>query len=249
MDKLLSSVEGTDGGIRVSPSKRAEIDSMINELNELGKSQATLQDPRLFSQYQVAYTSTKNNSPPAGGLFRSKVGRVLFVSRGLFQHLFAPDTLINLVCFRMLGIVKGCVTLRGKLSPVKDKRLGPNAVTVKFERPRISFGGAVFQFGPLTRVRIAITYLDDRVRIGVGSRGSLFVFRRGEAAQVAIADEWKDVYEAQPLPTLLLPLTVASAVALTVFAPWYFRVVALVVAGMFAFVLRRGGSADGFGRN
>lgn len=39
--------------------------------------------------------------------------------------------------------------------------------------------------GPPSSVQLATTYLDDRVRLGKGSRGSLFVFTRGGAADAA----------------------------------------------------------------
>jgi hypothetical protein len=39
--------------------------------------------------------------------------------------------------------------------------------------------------GPPSSVQLTTTYLDERIRLGKGSRGSLFVFTRGGAADEA----------------------------------------------------------------
>lgn len=148
-----------------------------------------------------------------------------------------------MVCFRLLGILVGCATLRGKLQLSENDELGPNALKVLFERPRICFGAAVFEYGPRSTVRIATTYLDDRVRIGVGSRGSLFVFVPGGLAETKMADEWNYIFQARPLPPILLVLAVISFLALTFLAPWSVRVGVLVFAVTFGFVMERGGAA------
>lgn len=244
VDELLTKVEKTDGGISTAPSKRQEIDDLIRKLMEIGKSQTPMTDPRLFGKYRVAYTSTNDKSPPAGGLFRSKAGRLIFLSRGLFQHVFKPDTVVNLVCFRLLGILKGCVSLRGKLEPLEDEKLGPNAIKVTFERPRLCLGSMVFQFGPRSNVRLATTYVDDRVRLAIGGRGSLFVFARGGKADSPMADEWNQVFQVQTWPVAILPISVLGLLGLAFMASWPVRIVAVVFAAIFGFVIKRGGIAD-----
>lgn len=244
VDELLAKVRGTDSGMAASSSTRQEADAIIRQLMEIGKSQNPMQDPRLFSKYRVAYTSSGDKSPPAGGLFRSRVGRLLFVTRGLFQHVFKPDTVVNLVCFRVLGILKGCVALRGKLKPIEDERLGPNGIKVIFERPRLCLGSFVFQFGPRSTVRLATTYVDDRVRLAIGGRGSLFVFAKGGAAETAMADEWNSVFQAETWPAILLPLTVLAVVGLTFLAPYPVRIAGVLLALIAGFVLKRGGIAN-----
>lgn len=248
VDSLLTKVQNTDSGLSVSGALRSEIDSIIRSLMEIGKSQTPMSDPRLFAKYTVAYTSTNDpsnpdQSPPAGGLFRSRLGRLVFVTRGLFQHVFAPDTVVNLVCFRVLGVVKGCVSLRGKLVPIEDEKLGENAIKVTFERPRLRLGGLVFQFGPRSNVKLATTYVDDRVRLAVGGRGSLFVFQKGAEAESAVGDEWNELFQAQTMPVVILPVLVLGAVAVAFLAPWPVWVAAVAVAVIFGFVLKRGGIA------
>ena len=57
---------------------------------------------------------------------------------------------------------------------------------VAFEPPRVSLpGGVNLAVGPTSSVVLTTTYLDDRVRLGRGSRGSSFVFTRGGAADDA----------------------------------------------------------------
>lgn len=47
-----------------------------------------------------------------------------------------------------------------------------------FEAPEVSLGSFKMQYGGNSTVKLAILYLDDVVRIGRGSRGSLFIFKR-----------------------------------------------------------------------
>lgn len=61
----------------------------------------------------------------------------------------------------------------GKLAAV-DKKW----VEIVFEAPEVSLGSFKMQYGGNSTVKLAILYLDDVVRIGRGSRGSLFIFKR-----------------------------------------------------------------------
>lgn len=55
-----------------------------------------------------------------------------------------------------------------------------------FEPPVLSLGSSVhLRIGPPSSVVLTTTYLDQRVRLGKGSRGSLFVFTRGGDADSA----------------------------------------------------------------
>ena len=104
------------------------------------------------------------------------------------------------VGFKLLSL-SGTVGLEGKLSVVPD---GNNdMVTVAFEPPVLRLGGICdLCIGPPSSVRLTTTYLDDRVRLGLGGRGSLFVFKR-----LAIADldgehcGWKD-FKFMPRPLM-----------------------------------------------
>ncbi len=81
------------------------------------------------------------------------------------------------VSFKLLGVLAGYVGLRGRLQAVGD---AGDTVKVQFEPPELSLGSAVvLRIGPPSSVQLTTTYLDEHVRLGLGSRGSLFVFRRG----------------------------------------------------------------------
>lgn len=247
--ELLALVANTNGGISAKAPKRKKISAALDSLAEIGKEQSPMSDPQLFGNYTVAFSEAKDvrdgeKSPAAGGLFRTRLGRTLFQTRGVFQHVIPDDTVVNLVAFKVLGLLNGCVSLRGKLSPISDDALGPNAIAVEFERPRLCFGGAVFQFGPRSRVKLATTYLDNRVRLAVGGRGGKFVFARTPDANTAMANEWKAVFDAKPLPTIVLPLFALTVLALLFLAPGAVRVLAVILAALFFVILRRGGTSN-----
>ena len=53
-----------------------------------------------------------------------------------------------------------------------------NAIRVKFEKPELRLGWVKVRFGKESEVKIGTMYLDERVRIGKGSRGSWFLFTK-----------------------------------------------------------------------
>ena len=70
---------------------------------------------------------------------------------------------------------------RPSLSP-PNTRAPPRQVD--FERPVIKLLGLCLRIGPPSDVLLRTTYLDDRVRLGKGSRGSRFVFTRGGSSEL-----------------------------------------------------------------
>lgn len=100
----------------------------------------------------------------------------------------------------------------GEMPEAKQKgeqnvRLPPDAAPscawwqVRFERPELVLPGLALRIGPRSSVELATTYLDPRVRLGRGSRGSRFVFMRGGAADLAGARP--DCSAAQLVPLLM----------------------------------------------
>lgn len=82
------------------------------------------------------------------------------------------------VGFRLLDLLPGSIGLRGLLEVLPDG--GKDDVKVKFDPPQLSFAGGIhLRIGPPSSVQLKATYLDSRIRCGLGGRGSLFVFRRG----------------------------------------------------------------------
>ena len=98
----------------------------------------------------------------------------------MYQHVPEPNWTDLQVSFKLLGLLAGHVGLRGRLQAVGDSG---DTARVQFEPPELSLGSALsLRIGPPSSVQLTTTYLDDRVRLGVGSRGSLFVFTRGGAS-------------------------------------------------------------------
>ncbi|CAM9133964.1 unnamed protein product, partial [Hapterophycus canaliculatus] len=213
---LLGKIEGTNRGVDCTPDQRTEIDAIIEQLNSSGGRKEWLKDPRVFGNYNVAYVSTASSQRgnPAGGRWRGRVGRSLFSrTEEMFQHLVEPATAVNMIVFRALGLVKVCVTLRGDFEAMPDRS---NFVKASFGAPLVNvFGkhGLTIQSGPTSSVQLAATYVDERIRLGKGGRGSLFVFTRGAAADTPQADEWKiyAAHGARPVKSRFLAAAMACA--------------------------------------
>ena len=71
VDQVLASIEGTDSGRKMSQTQRDATDADLCELESIGKTQTpnSLDDPRIFGDYDVTYVSTggKQIGNPAGG--------------------------------------------------------------------------------------------------------------------------------------------------------------------------------------
>ena len=119
--------------------------------------------------------------------------------------------------FLLFGCVPGWIGLRGTLKPVEplvvvarqevmegDGTAAPTggvtrtydgAVEVAFEAPQLTVAGSTVSLGGASSVRLATTFLDERLRIGRGGFGSLFLFERMPAGAQAAA--------AAPVPSSL----------------------------------------------
>lgn len=60
----------------------------------------------------------------------------------------------------------------------KLKALDSEWIQVVFEAPELKLGSWKAQYGGQSEVKLRITYVDEKIRLGLGSRGSLFVFQR-----------------------------------------------------------------------
>ncbi|KAL4425751.1 hypothetical protein ABPG75_009767 [Micractinium tetrahymenae] len=197
VDQVLAAIKDTDGGDNVSPAVRQQVDGWLQELGEIGdaREQRPLQDPNIFGNYEVPYVSMGKGQygQPAGGRFRGGLGKLLFRTTLLAQSVLQPDVVTNKVAFRLLGVVPGSVGLRGAFVSCPDREGGEDrkdTVKVFFEPPVLSLpGGVHIRIGPPSSVVLKTTYVDERVRLGLGSRGSYFVFTRGGAADAADMDQ------------------------------------------------------------
>lgn len=245
VDTLLFFVKQTDGGASASASDIDAINYTIDQLVSLKSTPNELPYTGMndmYGDYVVMYSMTtkRQKSPPVGGLLRTRLGRLIFQPAGTFEHLIAADTVVQLLCFRFLGILPGCVSLKGRIT----FESGSNDMTFQFQQPRLCVGPLVFQYGPQPKLATSFIYLDDRVRVMQGRRGSRFVFIRRRDGQFPLADRWKYVFNSKPLPAILLPILALACVAVAVCTPVP-NTVRLGVLGLIiivAFLLKRGGA-------
>eukprot|EP00897_Mesotaenium_endlicherianum_P004382 jgi/Mesen1/3972/ME000210S03217 len=169
VDRLLNLVEGSDGGVALGEDGRKSAADYILALEAAGMEEP-LKSPLIFGEWEVVYTSSPT---AAGGSYRSSIGRTLFKTKEMVQTISAPDRVGNRVKFDALALIPGKVALEGVFKPMDDKW-----VEVFFEPPTFDLGPLHFAYGKNTSVKLSTIYLDERIRVGRGSSGSLFVFKR-----------------------------------------------------------------------
>lgn len=204
---LLALIAGTDRGSSAPPATAAAADALIDALAAFGTSQTPrpLEDNALlFGGFDVAYVGTRGTrqrGQPAGGRWRSGVGRALFLTTAVGQGVYkngdgGPPVVTNLVAFRLAGALPGHIGLRGVVSAVTDPAVaarsahpdspGGDTVRVAFAPPELLLGApshpasVALRIGPPSAVQLSTTFLDERMRLGKGSFGSRFVFTRLE---------------------------------------------------------------------
>ena len=212
VDALLESVRGANRGVGVPEAKRRLHRELIDELvdNRGGAAESTsegdmyINDPRMFGLYDVVLTvpgPEQRDGEPAGGAFRGRLGRALFRTTAVMQSITEPATVVNEVRFRLFGALPGRVSLTGTFSKLDEERQcaedgthvfanEPDALRIDFRRPAIELGSWFrLHIGPPSSVVLQTTYLDDRIRLGKGGRGSIFVFERIHGRKTFHEDE------------------------------------------------------------
>jgi hypothetical protein len=196
VDELLSLIKDTDNGDKMTNESRLHANEIIHSLQTIGAAQELrpLKNPLIWGNYNVSYVSagSAQNGAPAGGRFRSGIGKILFRTTGLCQSVLQPDLVTNKIEALLFGFLPIAVGLRGYLVSIPQKEGGPNTedcVKVFFDPPELTLpGGINTRIGPPSSVVLTTTYLDEKVRLGLGSRGSLFVFTRGGESDLAGMD-------------------------------------------------------------
>ncbi|CAN6240811.1 unnamed protein product [Urochloa humidicola] len=170
VDSILSKVKGTDRGVLLPKDGHQEVTDVALQLGKYCIDEP-VKSPLIFGEWEVVYCSVPT-SP--GGLYRTPLGRLIFKTDEMIQVVEAPDVIRNKVSFSVFGL-EGAVSLKGKLNVLDSKW-----IQVIFEAPELKVGSLGFQYGGESEVKLEITYVDEKIRLGKGSRGSLFVFlRRG----------------------------------------------------------------------
>lgn len=169
LDTLLSMVEGTDRGAKLSNEEHKRVATIVSQLERFCMPEP-LKSPFILGEWDVEYCS---NPTSPGGYYRSAIGRLLLRTKEMAQSVQAPDFVGNRVVFSAFNAIDGEVSLEGKFTPLDNKW-----IEITFDPPRLKFGSFNFQYGGQSTVKIAIIYLDERIRLGRGSRGSVFIFKR-----------------------------------------------------------------------
>ncbi|BAF15719.1 probable plastid-lipid-associated protein 8, chloroplastic [Oryza sativa Japonica Group] len=168
IDSILSKVKGTDRGVLLPKDGHQEVADVALQLAKYCIDDP-VKSPLIFGEWEVVYCSVPT-SP--GGLYRTPLGRLIFKTDEMAQVVQAPDVVKNKVSFSVFGF-DGAVSLKGKLNVLDGKW-----IQVIFEPPEVKVGSLGFQYGGESEVKLEITYVDEKIRLGKGSRGSLFVFMR-----------------------------------------------------------------------
>ncbi|KZV47651.1 hypothetical protein F511_14437 [Dorcoceras hygrometricum] len=171
VESILAQVMQTDRGVLLSRNEHQTVADVANQLQRFCVAEPT-KCPLIFGEWDVQYCS--NPTSPGGG-YRNAFGRLIFKTTEMIQVIESPDTVKNRVSFSFLGFLDGEVSLKGKLTALDGEW-----VRVVFEPPELKVGGWEFKYGGESEVKLQITYIDDKIRLGKGSRGSLFVFKRRE---------------------------------------------------------------------
>ncbi|KAK9946174.1 hypothetical protein M0R45_011650 [Rubus argutus] len=166
---ILSKVMHSDRGVLLEKEQHKEVAEVADALQTYCVSEP-VKCPLIFGDWDVLYCSVPTS--PGGG-YRSTLGRLVFKTKEMIQVIEAPDIVKNKVSFSALGFLDGEVSLTGKLKALDDEW-----VQVIFEPPELKVGALEFRYGGESEVKLRITYIDENIRLGKGSKGSLFVFRR-----------------------------------------------------------------------
>jgi hypothetical protein len=218
---VLEAAERTDRGSKSTP----EIDTKLSEWIELKSNEYTKQkklaknDMNLFGNYDVSYAGPGINQKgqPAGGAFRGTLGKLFFKTDKLLQNIIQNEKneiqvidvlkgrIFSFIPFRV--ILYGIATYlqekdRNTLSKKLNRNFTESTIRADFEPPVICFGNEWNKFsfsiriGPKSNVALDTPYVDQRIRLGIGGRGSLFIFKR---TFDMMANEWQ-IWKEQKKP-------------------------------------------------
>jgi hypothetical protein len=224
----------------------------------------------LWGNYEVAHFDKSVDMAAKDGLdatarqtLRARLLGAAFRLRFSFQHVQPPSKLVNFVGFAVLG-VPATVTALGEYTKLNATEVAmlreefgtplrdDTTVRVVFKPPRVALGPRrcplIFELGGAAAqppVDLSITYLDERVRLGLARGGGRFVFTRGGLASEPYADDWSNLVDRQPMGRETLILAVAAIGAIVARSvpaargPFSFVVVGSVVARLCVWVLHR----------
>ena len=204
---------------------------IITIVRENQYNKKAIDDDKLYGYYDVSFVGTGNNQTgnPAGGEYRSKLGQLIYQNEGLYQHVLRTSdkgmgreiSVINVVKGRLLHWFVLYVILDGYAKPLLSEeklrlsnkfgnKLSEGTIKAFFLPPLLGLGlyhnnnkYLTFRVGPKSDVVLDTIYLDETFRLGRGSRGSTFIFKRlGEFDQQIFS--YKKVLETKVVSGKLL---------------------------------------------
>lgn len=223
VDRLLELVDVEEVDIEANGQ---EIQTVVLSLSnqQQDASNESVNFTALLGNYNVTHViPSKPNEKPVGGKWSRGPAQTLLKTRRTLQHLLAPKRTnsvaeaVNVITLSALrDFFRIHVILRGDAYPVTEleredivqERQTPGGLSSKtvradFDPPRIVLARrnsslVNLSIGPPSSVVLDTPYCDDRIRIGKGSRGSWFVFKRCNDRDNE-ADEWKTWIAQRPL--------------------------------------------------
>jgi hypothetical protein len=157
--QLLENLKGLNRGIDASPEAKKTVDRLASELERLNPTASPL-GPELTAKWELLYTTSDSILGTSRPAFLRPWGTI-------YQSIDAGKlTARNQETAPFFNAVEA------ELEP-----LSKNEVNVQFKTFYI------FNLIPITapasaQGRLAITYLDDDIRVSRGNRGNLFILRR-----------------------------------------------------------------------
>ena len=115
---------------------------------------------------------------------------------------------VNYISGKLFRFLTVSVILKGILERITDNDrlsltakfgtvLSPGTIRADFDSPLITIGGVGIRIGPNSNVVLDTPYLDDKIRLGMGARGSSFIFKRTLEES---ANNWKVDIKRKALP-------------------------------------------------
>jgi hypothetical protein len=115
---------------------------------------------------------------------------------------------VNYICGKLFRFITVSVILKGILEKITENDrlsltqkfgtvLSPGTIRADFDSPLITIGGVGIRIGPNSNVVLDTPYLDGKIRLGVGARGSSFIFKRTLDEN---ANKWKIDIRRKALP-------------------------------------------------
>ena len=196
---IINILKDTDYGSNCLNTTTIKVNDFINNLSSVENEVAPIDDDLLFGNYKVSYSNTlyskDQRGEAAGGGFRNM--KFIYKVDGLYQHVLRSSNsaqVINYVRGTLFHWFVLSVVLRGQIEKLSEERknvilsnygnkMTTSAVRADFDPPRLalSYGENVllsFSIGPKSSVELDTTYVDDKIRVGKGARGSYFIFER-----------------------------------------------------------------------